>query len=32
VENGDERLACPRVDARAEDAIVLFVLSSGLDE
>jgi hypothetical protein len=32
VENGDERLGCPRMDARAEDAIVLFVLSSGLDE
>jgi hypothetical protein len=32
VENGDERLACPRVDARAEDAIVLFVLSSGLED
>jgi hypothetical protein len=31
-ENGDERLGCPRVDARAEDAIVLFVLSSGLDD
>lgn len=31
-ENGDERLGCPRVDARAEDAIVLFVLSSDLDD
>jgi hypothetical protein len=31
-ENGDERLGCPRVDARAEDAITLFVLSSELDD
>lgn len=30
-ENGDERLGCPRVDERAEDAIVLFVLNSELD-
>lgn len=31
-ENGVERLGCPRVDARAEDAITLFVLASELDE
>jgi hypothetical protein len=31
-ENGDERLGCPRVDERAEDAIMLFVLSSELDD
>jgi hypothetical protein len=31
-ENGDERLGCPRVDAHAEDAITLFVLSSELDD
>ncbi len=30
-ENGDERLGCPRVDAHAEDAIVLFVLNSELE-
>ena len=31
-ENGAERLGCPRVDARAEEAITLFVLASELDE
>lgn len=30
-ENGDERLGCPRIDARAEEAITLFVLSSELE-
>jgi hypothetical protein len=31
-ENGDERLGCPRLDRRSEEAIVLFVLSSDLED
>jgi hypothetical protein len=31
-ENGVERLGCPRIDRRAEDAITLFVLASQLEE
>jgi hypothetical protein len=29
--DGDERLGCPRIDARTEEALTLFVLSSGLE-